>query len=88
MGSKKATLEMEVKRGEKSWAFFPIVYNILLTLSVGIVSVFEICWFYKISVMILVAILLFWLCFFNKWFRNKIVGLMSKSQEKIEKYEV
>lgn len=82
----KVGISMEVKRGEKSWNYFPIIYAILLAVILTIISVLNIQWFLKIILIILSAIILFWLCFFNNWFRNKIVGIMSKSQGKIEKY--
>lgn len=80
-------LEVKIKRGEKSWNYFVISYAILLTLVIAIVSVLEIRWFHKVPLILIGMLFLFRLCFFNNWFRNKIVGIMSKSQEKIEKYE-
>jgi len=82
----KPSIKLEVKRGEKSWNYFPIMYAILLAVILTIISVLNIQWFYKIILIVLSAIILFWLCFFNNWFRNKTVGLMTKSQEKVEKY--
>lgn len=77
---------MELKRGEISWVYFPIAYNILLTISVGLLSVLEIQWFYKFILIIIASIVLFRLCFFNSWFRNKIVEIFTKSKDFIEKF--
>lgn len=80
---------MKLKRGEKSWAFFPLAYNILLTISTSIVSVLpnDICsWIVKIILILFVSIFFYRLCFMNDWFRNKIVGIFSKSQDKIETF--
>lgn len=78
---------LKIKRGEKSWSFFPIIYNILLTITIAIIVIPPIAWFYKIPLIILSAYLLFKLAFFNDWFRNKAIGLMSKSQQHIEEYK-
>jgi c-di-AMP phosphodiesterase-like protein len=83
------SLEMKLKRGEKSWAFFPLAYSILLTISTSIISVlpdFTCSWLVKITLIFFVSIFFYKLCFYNDWFRNKIVGIFSKSQEKIETY--
>lgn len=78
------SLEIEIKRGANSWAFFPIAFNILLTIGVGIISVLNIFWVYKVVLFIISAVTFFYLSFFNSWFRNQIVGLMMKSQQKKE----
>ena len=77
-------LGAQIKRGEKSWSYFVITYTVLLTLATGVISAIEVEWLYKIVLILVSAIFLFRLCFFNGWFRNKIVGIMSKSQEKVE----
>jgi len=77
---------MELKRGEISWAYFPIACSILITISIGLISVLEIQWFYKFILIIIVSFILFKLCFYNNWFRNKIVGIFSKSKEFIEQH--
>ncbi len=81
-----ASLEGSVKRGEISWAYFPIAYSIILTLITGVISLLDIIgWILRVGIMIGLAILFFYLCFFNDYFRNKIVGFFSKSKEHIEK---
>ncbi|MBU2578900.1 hypothetical protein KKA09_02175 [Patescibacteria group bacterium] len=81
-----ASLEGGVKRGEISWAHFPIAYTIILTLFVGIISLLEIiCWILRVELIIGLSILFFYLCFFNDYFRKKIVWFFSKSKEHMEK---
>jgi uncharacterized membrane protein len=83
------SLEMKLKRGEKSWAFFPLAYSILLTIFTSVISVIpdDICsWIVKIIIILIVSIFLYKLCFTNDRFRNKIVGVFSKSQDKIETF--
>lgn len=82
-----ADLGASLKRGEISWAYFPIAYGIILTIAIGIIQLIEpFLWYYRIGLIIVFAILLFQLCFFDSHFRNKIVGLFSKSKEHIEKF--
>lgn len=82
------SVKMSVKRGETSWAYFPVAYAIILTLTIGIMSLVDIIsWILRIVLIILFAILFFYLCFFNNYFRNKIVGLFTKSKEHEEKFK-
>lgn len=74
-------VKFKLKRGEISWAYFPIAYGLLLTISIGIISVLDVFYVWKILLIIIGSLILFKLCFFNSWFRNKIVGLFSKSKE-------
>jgi len=79
-------MESRIKRGEKSWAYFALAYNILLTISIGCISVIpdfglNYFWIIKFFSIISVSSLLFRLCFYNSWARNKIVGIFSRSQE-------
>lgn len=74
-------MEIKIKRGELSWAYFPIAYGLLLTFSIGIISVLDVNWFWKVILIIFSAWVLFRLCFFSAWFRNKIVGVFSKSKD-------
>jgi hypothetical protein len=81
-------MESEVIRGEKSWAYFPLAYNILLTVTIGLISLLpDFClnyfWIIKLLLIIFFSFILFRLFFYNDWFRNKIVGIFSKSKEKV-----
>ncbi len=81
-----ASLEGSVKRGETSWAYLSIAYSIILTLIIGVISLLDIIsWILRVGIMMGLAILFFCLCFFNDYFRKKIVGFFSKSKEHIEK---
>jgi len=75
------------KRGDKSWNYFPIFFGSLLTIDSAIVSITNGQWLIKIISIIVSGIIIFYLCFFNTFIRNKIVCIMSKSQEKIEDKE-
>jgi len=78
--------EIQIKRGKESWLLFTIAYGVLLTISIGIIDILPIYWIFKLVLIILAGIFLYWLCFKTK-FRNKIVGLKKKSMDKIEKYK-
>lgn len=80
-------VEIKIKRGEQSWNYFQITFFIVLTVILAIISFLNIKVLYKIILTILSVIILFRLCFFNNWLRNKIVGLMIKSKEKVEEYK-
>ena len=70
------------KRGNISWAYFPIAYGIILTIVVGIIQLLEIInWYWRILLIVVLGVLFFYLCFFNDFFRNKVVWLFSKSKE-------
>jgi hypothetical protein len=84
------SLEMKLKRGGGSWAYFPLAFNILLTIFISIISLipgFYCSWIVKIALIILISALLYKLCFFNSWFRNKIIGIFSKSKEMEETFK-
>ena len=75
------SLEIKIKRGEVSWAYFPLAYGILLTISLSIISALELRVVFKIVLIVIDSLVLFKLCFYNTWFRNKIVGVFSRSKE-------
>ncbi|MCL4400100.1 hypothetical protein M1506_02360 [Patescibacteria group bacterium] len=82
----KVSMSRGVKRGDISWAYFPIAYGIILTLVVGITSLIEVLsWEGKLIIIVFIAIVFFYLCFFNSYFRKRIVWLFTKSKNHIEK---
>src|SRR3989344_6260072 len=85
--AKGVSLEMRVKRGEKSWGYFILAYSILLAISLGLIAIlpdFNYGLLIKSILMVVISVFLFYLCFSNIWFRNKTVGIFSKYQEKEE----
>jgi 4-hydroxybenzoate polyprenyltransferase len=79
--------EIKIKRGDISWGYFVITYTVLLAVILAIISVLNINWFFKIIFIILTVIFLFWLCFRNDWFRNTIVGFITRLKSKEEVYK-
>jgi len=48
-----ASVEGGVKRGEISWAYFPIAYSIILTLITGVISLLDIIgWILRVGIII------------------------------------
>ena len=70
-----------VKRGEKSWGYFHVAYGVLAVVFVEVNSTTEAWKHYKTVVSLADLALLFYLCFFNGWFRNKLMGLVVTSQQ-------
>ncbi|HED38510.1 MAG TPA: hypothetical protein ENI76_09760 [Ignavibacteria bacterium] len=82
----KDSIEMKIKRGERSQSYLWLAYTILLTITIATISVLPIDTLYKIIAIILSVFFLFRLCLHNSWFRNKIVGIFNKVAEKEEKF--
>jgi len=75
-------VELKVKRGELSFGWLLVAYNIMLTIFVGIVSIIPYKSFLaKLVLIILGSIFIFKFCLFNQWFRNKVIGIFSKAKE-------
>lgn len=74
----------DVKRGQKSWDHFNLVYGILSVVVIQLISISEAGTGYKVIISVLDLSALFYLNFFNGWFRNKIIGLVVASQNKEE----
>lgn len=79
-------INLGIKRGDISWAYFPIAYGVILTIIIGIIQLVEIIsWYNRVILIIFLGILSFYFCFFNDSFRRKIVWLFQRSKEHIEK---
>jgi len=75
----------EVKRGAESWGYFHTVYGFLSIIFLEMINTTEAFKNYKTIVTVIDLGVLMYLCFFSSWFRSKIVGIVSKSKEMIEK---
>lgn len=74
-----------VKRGEKGNTVFYIFYGIISVILLQIVSITKEAEGYKVFFIILDLLLVLYLCFFNSWSRNKIIGIYGKFENKIER---
>lgn len=80
------SIEMKVKRGDKSQSYFWRAFIILLTITIAIISILNVDVLYKIVAIIFSATFLFYFCLHNSWFRNKIVGIFNKVANREEKF--
>lgn len=76
---------LTVKRGEKSWSYFNLAYGIASVVLLQVINVSEALKGYKTIISLANLFMLFYLAFFNSWFRNKVIGFIIKSQEKGER---
>lgn len=74
-----------VTRGAQSRNIFYIIYGILSVVFLAIIQVTSQAREYKVFITIVDLLLLMYLCFFNSWSRNKIMGLYIKFESKVEK---
>jgi hypothetical protein len=81
----KVSVSATVKRGEKSWNYFHFAYALLVVVFVEAINTTEACKGYKTVVTILDLASLLYLCFFNGWFRNKIIRVINSSQQMEER---
>lgn len=75
---------LSVGRGEKSWSYFQFMYALLAVVFVEVNSTAEALKGYKTVVTIADLSVLFYLCFFNSWFRNNTLNVIGKSQRKVD----
>lgn len=74
-----------VTRGSQSRNIFYVIYGILSVIFLSIIQVTSEAKEYKVIITIVDLLLLMYLCFFNSWSRNKIMGLYIKFESKVEK---
>ena len=77
------TFPAEIKEtlGQDGWAAFPLVYGFLSVLLLQVLGVAEVAKGYKVLVTVIDLGIILYLCFFNYWFRKKILALVSMSRE-------
>ena len=73
-----------VKRGQKSWDHFNLGYGILSVVVIQLISISEVGKEYKVFISVVDLGILFYLTFFNSWFRNKMIGIVVASKNKEE----
>ena len=73
-----------LKRGEKGWNYFYLAYGILSVIVTQIISISEFGKGYKVFITVFDLGVLFYLAFFNSWFRNSTIKVIVASQTKEE----
>jgi hypothetical protein len=74
----KVSVKVSIKRGEKSWNYIYYTFGILLAVFSFVVGIVNVWWVYKALIFVIGLLFLYWLCFFNAWFQNKIIGFKIK----------
>lgn len=83
---KKGNLKVDVKRSKDTWENFPLAFGIVSIVLMQIINSADALYGYKTFISIVNLLMLIYLSFFNGWFRNKVIGLIIRSQNKIEKH--
>lgn len=88
-----------IRRGDRSQNYLFVGFSLLLTLLYAIIAnIPDAClsqfipihflkyfWLIKSIIYFIIFIVLFWLCFLNNWFRNKIISVLNAAATKEEK---
>ena len=72
---------LEVKRGSESMSFLYVVYGIATLIYALIVQVADAAQGHKVVIITADYAVLTYLCFFNAWFRNKLIALYIRLQK-------
>jgi hypothetical protein len=73
-----------VTRGEEGWKNFEFAYGILAVIATLLISTTEALKGHKTIIALSDLGVLLYLVFYNSWFRNKLVGAISRSKTKHE----
>lgn len=75
---------LALKRGSESWQNLAFTYGVLSIILIELINSVDFVNDYKTILILLNLSALLYLCFYNDWFRNKVVGIIQKSKDKIE----
>ena len=78
-------VKTEVTRGDESWGHFHAAFGFLSIFLLEVINTTEAWKGYKTIITFVDLLLLIYLCYFSSYFRNKIVGIFSKSKNMTEK---
>jgi hypothetical protein len=80
----KSGIKTALTRGHESWSHFAFAYGTTAVIMLQIINTTKAAEGYKTIVTIVDMAMLLYLCFYNSWCRNQIVGIVTKSKNKIE----
>lgn len=83
--TKPRGITLRVQRGEKSWGYFNLAYGIASIVLLQVINVAKAFEGYKTFISLVDLFMLTYLAFYNSWFRNAIIGIISRSQQKWER---
>lgn len=81
---RRSGIKIALTRGYESWSYFAFAYGTTAVVILEIINTTKAAEGYKTILTIADMLILLYLCFYNSWFRNHIVGIVSKSKNKIE----
>jgi hypothetical protein len=79
-------IAMALTRGDESWKCFVFVYTTTALIFLELINTTKAVDDYKTIITIANMAMLLYLCFYNSWFRNQIVGIVMKSKDKVEQH--
>lgn len=80
----KSGIQIALTRGHESWSYFAFAYGTTAVVMLEIINTTKAAEGYKTILTIADMAILLYLCFYNSWSRNQIVGIVTKSKNKIE----
>lgn len=76
--------KISVKRGNESITNLYIAYGIASVIFIQIINICSVYNNHKVFISVINISILFYLCYFNSWFRNKIMNFFSLIKNKVE----
>ena len=76
-----SAVSLTVQHGNESWGKFNLAYGVFALVILQTINTTEALKGYKTVVTALDLSLLFYLCFFNKWFRERTLRVINHSQQ-------
>jgi hypothetical protein len=79
------SITRELKRGQESWNKLYLAFGFSSVLTLQVINSSEAWKNYKVIISLFDISILCYLFFYNGWFRNKIIGFITKSTEMKER---
>jgi len=77
----RGSVSGKVARGDRSMTILNVAYGVGTVALTLAVQVADAAHGYKVSIIVFDYIALSYLCFFNSWFRNRLLGLLGRVYE-------
>lgn len=79
-------LILEVSRGKETWNYFHLAYLVLSVVFIEINSSTSALKAHKTIITLIDLAFLMYLCYFSSYFRNKIIGIVHRSEQLKERH--
>lgn len=83
---RKTGIVASISRERESWDNFNLAFGITSVVFMQVINSTKPFDGYKTLVSVINLAMLLYRAFFNGWFRNKVIGIIMKSQQKEEKF--